>query len=130
MRYPSHQFDPEDLLHFVELDEFQDEWKELGLNVEEDLWALQVMIMSAPKDSPVIPGTGGVRKIRFAPAHWKTGKRGAARVCYVYFEEHWMVLLVTAYGKGEKEDLTAEEKVGIQQYIRIIEKHLSERSFK
>ncbi|PQO42525.1 hypothetical protein C5Y93_27190 [Blastopirellula marina] len=114
----------------MELDEFQDEWKELGLDIENDLWALQLMIMSGPKDSPVIPGTGGLRKIRFAPGRWKKGKSGAARICYVYFEEHWMVLLVTVYGKNEKDNLTEDEKAGIKQYIHMIEKFLSERDFR
>jgi hypothetical protein len=31
------QLHPGDLLHFVELDEFSDDWQRLGLNVENDL---------------------------------------------------------------------------------------------
>ncbi|UUO06942.1 hypothetical protein M4951_01200 [Blastopirellula sp. J2-11] len=130
VHYPVHCFNPEDLLHFVELDEFEQEWKELGLDVESDLFAVQMVIMSDPKKAPVVPGTGGLRKFRFAPERWNTGKRGAARVCYVYFEEHWTVLLVTVYGKNEKDNLTDEEKKGIQMYIKKIGKILSERSFK
>ena len=40
---------PEDLLHFVETDEFRDDWENLGMDVETDLYALQVAIMSAQK---------------------------------------------------------------------------------
>jgi hypothetical protein len=129
LTYLTSQFSPEDLLHFVELDEFRDDWESLGLDVESDLWALQIMIMAGPKKSPVVQGTGGLRKIRFSPDQWHKGKSGGVRVCYVYFEKHWTVLLVAAYDKNEKDNLTAEEKRGIRDYIRSIERYLSERSY-
>ena len=34
-------FDPDDLLHFIELDEFIDDWRSLGLNDDADLFALR-----------------------------------------------------------------------------------------
>ena len=120
---------PEDLLHFVELDEFRDDWEHLGLDVENDLWVLQIAIMSNPEGPPVISGTGGLRKIRFAPLEWHTGKRGAVRVCYVYLKEHWTVLLVMAYGKNEKLNLSAEEKRGIKEYISRTKKSLDKKKY-
>jgi len=48
LMYPEHRLKPEDLLHFVELDGSVDDWKVLGLDVEMDLWALQVGLMSDP----------------------------------------------------------------------------------
>ncbi|MGO8748357.1 MAG: addiction module toxin RelE [Thermoguttaceae bacterium] len=121
---------PQDFLTFYELDEFADDWKSLGLDQENDLWALQILIMVDPAGSPVIERTGGLRKIRFAPAAWKVGKRGGVRVCYVYFEEHSVVLLVTAYDHSEKENLTAKEREGIREYIRQANMWLSERARK
>ena len=59
-------FDPEDLLHFVELDEFIDDWRSLGLDDEADLFSLQMAIMADPRASPVIEGTEELRKRRFA----------------------------------------------------------------
>jgi hypothetical protein len=118
---------PEDLLHFVELDEFSDDWKQLGLDLENDLWDLQIDIMSSPDAAPVISGTGGLRKMRFAPQEWHSGKSGAVRVCYAYFKPHWTVLLVMAYGKGRKETLTAEEKRGIKTYLATFERWVDER---
>jgi hypothetical protein len=35
----------------------------------------------------------------------------------VNFKEHSIVLLVTAYGKSDKDDLTATEKKAIREYI-------------
>jgi len=111
---------PEDFLHFVELDEFGEDWKRCGLNIERDLWTLQTQIMRAPRSAPLIAGTGGLRKMRFAPPDWNRGKSGAIRVCYAYFEAHAVVLLVMAYEKVAKETLTAGEKTGIKAYLAVV----------
>lgn len=115
------------MLHFVELDEFGDDWERLGLDIENDLWDLQIEIMSGPDEAPIISGTGGLRKMRFAPYEWRSGRSGAARVCYAYFKRHNTVLLVMAYGKGRKQTLTAAEKRGIKLYLATIERWLDER---
>lgn len=128
LRYRGHMLSPEDFLHFVELDEFRDDWEQLGLDVERDLWALQITIMSNPGGSPVIAGTGGLRKLRFAPLEWCAGKRGAVRACYVYLKEHWIVLLVMAYAKNEKLSLTDQERQGIKAYIAEINRYLARKN--
>src|SRR5688572_29105682 len=115
---------PADLLHFVELRAFTEAWDEaLGL-ADDDLAALQVLIMLWPKSAPVVAGTGGLRKLRFAPRGWSQGKRGAVRVCYVHYEVQGVVLLVTAFAKGRKEDLTASEKKAIAKLLREVEEYL------
>lgn len=129
LRYPEHQFTPADFVHFVHLDEFADDWERLGLDLEDDLSALEFLIMANPKGAPVVPGTGGLRKLRFAPERWKVGRSGAARVGYAYFEAHWHVLLMVAYGKGEKDDLTPEERKAIKEYLARTEKYLENRNY-
>lgn len=124
MVYPGHAFKPEDLLTFVEMDGFSDDWKDLGLN-DEDLMALQISIMLRPKGAPVIPGTSGLRKVRFAPSGWKTGKSGAIRVCYVHFQEYGVVLLVVAYSKDEADDIPAAYKKAYRELIQRENKALS-----
>jgi hypothetical protein len=119
---------PDRLLHFIELDEFREDWDELGLDVENDLWDLQNEIMRAPDGPPVIQGTGGLRKMRFAPTRWRLGKSGAVRVCYVYFKAYGITLLVMAYGKNRKDNLRAAEKRDIARYIGVIRKWLASRS--
>ena len=118
---------PDELLHFVELDEFQDDWEELGLNVEFDLWELQNQIMHDPSGAPIIRGTGGLRKMRFAPSRWRLGKSGAIRVCYVFFQQHWTVMLVMAYDKTRKDNLSASEKQAIAKYIGTVERWFDSR---
>lgn len=127
LRYPQHAFAPEDVLHFIESTVFTRAWRDLGLNDEDDLVALQLLLMCAPKAAPVIQGTGGLRKFRFAPAGWETGQRGATRVCYVYFEEFGIVYLVHIYDKRQKDDLTAAEKRLIQEHIRRQQAALARR---
>jgi len=127
--FPQHEISPEDFLHFVQLDEFANDWKSLGYDLEEDLLALEISIMTNPEAGKVIAGTGGLRKIRFAKSHDRIGKRGGVRVCYVYFPEHWTVLLVVAYGKNEKADLTPTEKKSIQAYIGRAKNWLDQKNY-
>ncbi len=121
-----HGFNPEDLLHFIEMRGFEDDWERLGLD-DDDLLALQIAIMAGGKNAPRIKGTGGLRKLRFAPVKWNAGKSGAARVCFVYFETYGIVLLVVAYGKNEKDELSDEEKKFAQKLIREAEREIQRR---
>lgn len=95
----------------------------MGLD-DDDLRTLQVMIMVDPIGSPVVQGTGGLRKLRFAPKRWNTGKRGAARICYVYYEEYGIVLLVLAYSKNQSDDLSPDQRKTIKDVINLVQQHL------
>ncbi len=88
---------------------FVSAWRYIGLD-DEDLRALENLIGQRPQAGKVIPGTGGVRKIRFAPPSWNRGKSGAVRVCYACFLSGKAVFLLTAYGKNKKDNLDAAEK--------------------
>jgi hypothetical protein len=107
----------------IELDGFSDDWSALRLD-DDALVALQLTILANPRGGPPVRGTGGLRKLRFAPPTWRTGKRGAVRVCYVYFAEVSVVLLVTAYGKNVQEDLSEVEKRAYKKVIERIRKDL------
>jgi hypothetical protein len=122
---PTRDFDPEDLLNFVELDAFTLHWSRLGLT-DNDLTALQMLVMRNPAGSPVIRGTGGVRKMRFAPSKAARGKSGGVRVCYVYFKKYGIVLLATVYAKNEESDLAEAQKRAMANKVGEIEKYLKE----
>jgi hypothetical protein len=122
----SHDLQPEDVLTFVEMHGFYDDWKDLRLN-DDDLHALQVLIMVQPAAAPVLEGSGGLRKIRFAPSRWKVGKSGAARICYVYFPEWHIVLLVTAYSKDEQDDIPPGHRAAYRRVIERIEREFAKR---
>src|SRR5438270_518400 len=116
LRYPSHLLEPEDLLSFIESKVFQRAWRQSGLS-DDALFELQLCIMAHPKGSPVIEGTGGLRKMRFSPTGSDHGKSGSHRACYVYYEEFGLVLLVTAYPKNKRDDLSPAALKAIRKMI-------------
>lgn len=61
----------------------------------------------------MIPGAGGSGKLRWA-AKGK-GKRGGARIIYVYVVVAASVYLIRCYAKNVKTDLTAGEKKELRQ---------------
>lgn len=129
LSYPAHVLKPEDLLHFIELPVFTKRWEQLGLDDDDDLAALQVLIMAVPKGGKPLEKTDGLRKMRFAPSRWKTGKSGAARVLYVYFERFNVVLLCLAYGKNEVDNISDAVKKHLNGLIGEIERELRQRFF-
>jgi len=126
-RYPQHAWNPEDLLDFIELPQFTKRWEKLGLDDEEDLTALQLAIMAGPKAWPVIRGTLGLRKLRFTPERWKSGKSGGARILYRYFEAFGIVLLCLVYGKDEVANISPVVKKYLNKLIREVERELERR---
>jgi hypothetical protein len=70
--------------------------------------ALAVYLIDHPDAGNVIPGAGGVRKLRWA-AKGK-GKRGGARIVYVYAVVAARIYLLRCYAKSVATDLTAAEK--------------------
>lgn len=96
-----------DFLAFFAAAAFTASWEKLGLN-DQDLVRLQQQIIDDPTAGDVVAGTGGLRKMRFAPAGG--GKRGGVRVCYTLFPDRGTVYLVTAFGKSRKTDLSPAEK--------------------
>jgi mRNA-degrading endonuclease RelE of RelBE toxin-antitoxin system len=55
-----------------------------------------------------IPGTGGVRKVRFAASG--RGKRGEARIIYYYLDDTMPLYAFLAYAKNKQGDTTPNEK--------------------
>ncbi len=122
----SQWLDVEDLLDFVELDIFTADWRRLRLD-DDDLLELQVSIMLSPKGSPVISGTGGLRKLRFAPSRWHRGKRGALRIGYAFFDDLKIAALIVVYPKNEKADLDESERAEIKQLLAEMHEQLRSR---
>ena len=70
--------------------------------------AIVDLIAYEPACGDLIPGTGGLRKVRVGRGG--SGKRGGARVIYYFYNAAFPVLLVALYAKNEKGDLSAQEK--------------------
>jgi mRNA-degrading endonuclease RelE of RelBE toxin-antitoxin system len=67
---------------------------------EDEYLSLQVYLLYHPESGKVVPGSGGVRKIRWA-AKGK-GKRGGVRVIYFWKASDDEIWLLTVYGKSER----------------------------
>lgn len=76
-----------------------------------------------PESGDLIPGTGGVRKLRFAAEG--RGKRAGVRVIYYYYNVKNPILLFTVFGKNEKSDLTQKERNILYDIIQAIKKEMS-----
>lgn len=106
-------------LTFTHGHSFTLEWKRLRLT-DEDLQALEAQIGKRPDAGALMEGTGGLRKIRFAPPSWHTGKSGATRVCYVWFVQFRHCFLATIFAKNEKQNLSAADKAEFRKVIAQI----------
>jgi len=80
----------------------------------DELTDLINFIAANPYAGDEIPGTAGVRKLRFA-AKGK-GKRSGSRVIYFVFNEVDPIYLLACYGKNEKGDLTSDEKKAVTAF--------------
>lgn len=75
---------------------------------DEEYADFQEELAANPLAGAVIEGTGGLRKVRVA-AKGK-GKRGGARVIYYYVDKASQIRLLLMYVKGQKDNLSADEK--------------------
>ena len=85
---------------------------------DDDLRELEMAILADPSGPPVIRGTGGLRKLRHAPASSSRGKSGGVRVCYAHFPDFALVYLCAVYPKNAQANLSAKER---QDYKQILD---------
>lgn len=111
------------LLHFIEFPEFTADCKSFGLS-DDDLLKLQVQIMKTGMNAPVIPGTGGIRKLRFVPNNWDQGKRSALRICFALFPRFHTAILIYMYAKNVQENLSPRAKDALKKIMLTSEKEL------
>lgn len=78
-----------------------------------------------PLSGDEIPGTGGVRKVRFAASG--RGKRGGARIIYYYLDDDMPVYALLAYAKNAKTDMTADDKKAVRLLTKALKMARKER---
>lgn len=84
-----------------------------------ELRALQNTILENPEVGDLIPGSGGLRKLRVALDG--RGKRGGARVIYYWQVPASRVYLLLAYPKNVLDNLGAEQ---LKQLAALIDKEM------
>jgi hypothetical protein len=82
-----------------------------------DYTVLQRALLLNPALGDIIPGSGGIRKLRWAAKGH--GKSGGSRVIYYWAVSAETILMLDAYPKNVKVDLTKDE---IKKLRRIVEK--------
>ncbi len=103
---------------FIESFEFT-EWVREYLD-DEAVSTLQRDLMGEPESGDVMPGCGGLRKIRIADPRRGKGKRGGARVIYLHVPEARVIYLITVYGKDQKDDLSPDDKKLYRQLAQML----------
>jgi mRNA-degrading endonuclease RelE of RelBE toxin-antitoxin system len=74
---------------------------------EDDYADLQIYLFQHPESGDLIPGSGGIRKLRWALPEKNKGKRGGARVIYYFKKQDGEIWLLTLYSKGEVANISA-----------------------
>jgi len=68
-----------------------------------------------PLAGRLVPGLGGIRKLRFAPAG--RGRSGAFRVIYYFAAINRPILALLIYAKNEQENITSKQRDALLSLI-------------
>jgi mRNA-degrading endonuclease RelE of RelBE toxin-antitoxin system len=66
---------------------------------EDEYLGLQVFLLQYPESGRLVPGSGGLRKVRWAMSG--RGKNGGVRVIYYFKKRDDEIWLLTIYSKSE-----------------------------
>ena len=113
-------------LSFIQLGTFVADWRSLRLD-DDDLRALEMMLLDNPDRGQVMSGTGGLRKLRFAPPSRHSGKSGGMRVGYIHLPGDGLIVFVLIFSKNEKANLTSAERVQTKTLMERLKRSLNAR---
>ena len=88
------------------------------LFTDEERDAIIDLVSADPRCGVVIPGGESIRKVRVG--FGGRGKRGGARVIYLFGGNDVPVFLLAAFAKNEKDDLTAAELSTMARAMKTI----------
>jgi len=94
----------------------------LSVLSDDEYRQFQQALLEQPDTGMVIPGSGGLRKLRWAAKG--RGKRGGVRVVYYWFSTRGIILLLSIYPKNVQDDLTIHQ---LKQLKKVIEEEYHER---
>ena len=77
-------------------------------------------MVADPGAAPLIRGTGGLRKVRWAgPGR---GKRGGIRTVYFHHPGPEAIYLLAAFAKADREDLSPADRKVLSRLVAAIKK--------
>lgn len=100
-------------VEFIETSVFTRQIKELL--TEDQYQGLQHVLLINPEAGAVIRGSGGLRKLRWSGSG--RGKRGGIRVIYYYMTRADNILLLYAYPKSDKDDLSKTQLILLSRIV-------------
>ncbi len=106
------------LITIVELPEYIKKIEKIL--TEDEGYDLLYYLSSNPKAGTLIPGTGGVRKLRWASKG--KGKSGGSRVIYFFYNETIPLFMLTIFGKNEKINLSKAERNELAKLVKMLVK--------
>jgi len=91
--------------------------KEVQTLLEDDEYkSLQIALLLRPEQGSIIPGSGGLRKIRWAIKG--KGKRGGLRVIYYWNPKTESFYMLLIYSKSKKDDLSQDQLQILSQLVK------------
>jgi mRNA-degrading endonuclease RelE of RelBE toxin-antitoxin system len=82
---------------------------------DEQYRLLQQQLVAKPDTGRVIPGSGGLRKMRWSVSG--RGKRGGIHIIYYWAVAREQILLLFVYPKSEQDDLTSTQLRALKRII-------------
>jgi len=83
---------------------------------DDEYRALQIALLLRPEQGPVIPGSGGLRKIRWGAQG--RGKRGGLRIIYFWDKLSSTFYMLFLYHKNEQGDLSPAQVRTLARLVR------------
>ena len=85
---------------------------------DDEYLGLQIYLLNHPDSGKIVPGSSGVRKIRWAIKG--KGKSGGIRVIYFWKVSDDEIWLLTVYGKSERESIPGHILKQIAEEIKNV----------
>jgi hypothetical protein len=105
-------------MKIVRTKRYQKDMKRIGAS-DADMASLEQEVAANPEAGDVIQGLKGVRKIRFGIGN--RGKRGGGRAIYFLMISDDVTLMITAYAKNEKSDLSEADRKAILALLKELD---------
>jgi len=111
------------MITVVETEEFLDDVQ--GVLSEDEHDALILFVAQQPEAGVLMPGTGGLRKLRWASKG--RGKRGGSRVIYYFHNTDVPLFLMAIYAKNVQSDLSVKQRTALAAQLRALKEDWKKR---
>jgi hypothetical protein len=90
---------------------------------DDEYRTLQNNLSNDPESGDLIKGGGGIRKVRFAVQG--RGKSGGIRVIYYFMKDKDNIIMLLAYPKSKKDNLTDKETEILRDLVKELKHGIS-----